>query len=336
MLKTMVGGWANTSAGSLSFNTQWNTANPGTSTSSQITWPTVSTGVYACTVYWGDGTSSAITTFNDAAWTHTYPSPGIYTVRIVGTFRGISFNGGGDRRKLLKITQWGGFGFGNTTAFFSGCNNLTITATDLPSMTSTTSFSSAFNSCSVLTTVPSMDQWNMSNITNLAGTFTVCPMFNQYIGSWNVSNVTTLSSAVNGASIFNQDISGWNVGNAVNMNSAIRNCAVFNQNISTWNTIKANNMASMFLGCLAFNQNIGAWNITALLDGTNMLNSVTLSNANYNGLLAGWGAQVAKPNVVFNGGNSHYDSTSGGFNGTAGRAILTGTYTWTITDGGTP
>lgn len=361
MLKTLVGGWGNT-PGSLSFNTLWQTNNAGTSSSNQITWPTVSGGTYSCTVYWGDGTSSAITTYNDAAWTHTYPSAGTYLVRIAGTFTRISFNNGGDRLKLLNISQWGGFGFGSSTsAYFYGCSNLTITATDLPSLTGTTSFANAFNGCSKITLIPNMGAWNTSSITAMNSMFNGCTMFNSNISAWNTVAVTTMNAMFSGASSFNQPIGSWAVGSVVNMISLFSNCTSFNQSLNTWNMASVTQMSSIFLNCTSFNQplnawntaivtnmtsafngatsfnqQIGSWSIVSLTNGTNMFLGVTLSTTNYNQLLAGWGAQVAKTGITFNGGNSHYDTTSGGYNGTAGRAVLTGTYSWVITDGGTP
>jgi hypothetical protein len=92
----------------------------------------------------------------------------------------------------------------------------------------------------------------------------------------------------------------------------------------------------MLLGCTSFNQNIGSWNITSLTEAVSMMDDVTLSTTNYNALLAGWGAQAVQGGVNFSGGNSHYDAVTGGFNGTAGRALLTDVSFWNISDGGTP
>jgi large repetitive protein len=366
MLKTLVGGQANTTAGKLSFNTIWKTDNAGTSTSSQITVPTNVAGSYNCTVYWGDGTSNTITTYNDAAWTHTYPAPGVYLVEMVGTVTGLSFNNGGDRLKFMQILNWGGFGFGAVQATFFGCANLTITATDIPSLTGMTTMNAIFRNCTSIRTIPNIDSWPVTtSITNIVNNFNGATLFNSPVGSWNTSAVISFQSNFSGASsfnqplsswitasatqmlgmftgatAFNQDISSWNTANVTNMQSMFQNATSFNQNISGWNTGKVTNMSLMFSGATSFNQNLGAWNITKLVSGatggTNMFTGVTLSNANYNGLLAGWGSQVPLTGVTFNGGNSHYDTTSGGFNGTAGRAVLTGTYSWVITDAGTP
>jgi len=55
-------------------------------------------------------------------------------VRIVenvpGGFPAIYFNGGGDRLKLMQISNWGAVTWDTMHAAFHGCNNLTITAAD--------------------------------------------------------------------------------------------------------------------------------------------------------------------------------------------------------------
>lgn len=330
MLKTMVGG--STHRG---FITQWNTSNAGTSTSTQIKVPTLSTGSYNCVVQWGDGNTSTITTYNDAAWTHTYSGSGIYTVTITGTFTGIQFNNGGDCLKLLQIMQWGIFNPGSGGACFYGCANLTITAVDTMSTTSVTSLSSMFQGCSSIVAIPNIGTWNVGSVTNFTSAFQTATNFNSPLAAWNMGSATTIQLMFQ-AGKFNQPINAWNVSNVTNMQNVFAGNSTFNQSLASWNTVKVTNTSAMFQNATAFNQQIGAWNITALTSASSMFNGVTLSNTNYNQLLAGWGAQVAKTNVTFSGGNSHYDATTGGFNGTAGRAVLTGTYTWTITDGGTP
>ena len=90
-------------------------------------------------------------------------------------------------------------------------------------------------------------------------------------------------------------------------------------------------MGYMFYRATAFNQDISRWNVSAVMSMTNMFNDATFSTANYDALLTGWGSQIVKSNILFHGGNSQY--TSGG-SAEAGRSALTGTYNWTITDGG--
>jgi hypothetical protein len=115
------------------FISSWKTDNAGTSTSTQITIPTVSSGNYASTIDWGDGNVEYITAWDDARWTHTYLSAGTYVVKISGAFAGWSFNNTGDDEKLVGITQVGIFNYNNEDGAFYGCSNLTsIDAADKP------------------------------------------------------------------------------------------------------------------------------------------------------------------------------------------------------------
>lgn len=382
---TSLGGAATVAVQRNSFVSVWRTNNAGTSSSSQITIPTVSTAAYNCVVAWGDGTSSVITTYNDAAWTHTYPSIGVYNVTITGVFNGIVFNNGGDRLKLLSILQFGSMRLGNSSFF--GCSNLTITATDTLNTSGTLDIGNAFRGCTSLTTIPSIGSWDMSAVTNIGGVFNGCTLFNDAgvglwntssvtsISSvfalaanfnqplfWNTSNVTNMASAFSGATTFNQvSITLWDVRKVTNLNGTFNNAPAFNQNIglwqtsalttlantflgaiafnqdiSTWNVSKVTTMGSLLAGATSFNQNLAAWIVTACTNFSGIFTGVTLSNANYNLLLNSWSGQAVQTGMTFNGGNSHYDTTSGGANGVAARLVLTGTKGWTITDGGTP
>jgi len=83
-------------------------------------------------------------------------------------------------------------------------------------------FQQAINAC--LTTNPedglcsdseygAMPTWDVSNVTNMFGMFSLTAAFNQDIGSWDVSNVTNMEVMFYQASAFNQDISSWCVAN---------------------------------------------------------------------------------------------------------------------------
>jgi surface protein len=172
--------------------------------------------------------------------------------------------------------------------------------------------------------------WNTSNVTSMYSMFNNARAFNQPIGNWNTGTVTDVSSMFNNATAFNQPIGNWNTGNVWNMSSMFNNATTFNQPIGNWNTSKVQNMVSMFLGASGFDQNLGGWNVGSLLDATNMFANVTLSKADYDALLVGWGGQTLGSNVVFNGGNSKYSSVAA----QNARANMINTYHWNITDGG--
>jgi surface protein len=91
-------------------------------------------------------------------------------------------------------------------------------------------------------------------------------------------------------------------------------------------------MIGMFQDATAFNKNIGNWDISNVTTMMNMFFDSTLSTANYDALLYGWGAQSVKNNVTFHGGNSKYTA---GSTAASARAALIADHSWTITDGGT-
>jgi hypothetical protein len=122
------------------------TDNAGTSGSNQFTLPTASE-TYNYTVDWGDGVIENITV--STAQTHTYPSAGIYTISITGTFPRISFNNGGDRLKVLEVVNFGEVGWARLDLAFFGCANMKINPFATGLFTSITTMQRAFLNCTV-------------------------------------------------------------------------------------------------------------------------------------------------------------------------------------------
>ena len=282
----------------------WKTNKPGTSNDDQITLPLVSTGVYNFEVFWGDGNSDVITVWNDAATTHTYALQGTYTVTIGGQCEGWQFANGGDRQKILDISSFGPDFVITTDDAFYGCINLTITSSDALQITTTTAVQ-MFRNCRKLTTVPGMDSWDVSSVTDMNDMFRDCILFNQDLNSWDVSNVTKFDSVFRDAPAFNQDLSGWV-------------------------TTALTDLRFMFENATAFDQDLSGWDVTGVTHAQNMFKNVTLSTANYSALLIGWEGQAVLNNVLFSGGNSKYTA---GAAATA-RANLIADHSWTIVDGG--
>jgi surface protein len=169
-----------------------NTANTsaGSSTSTQFKLPlTTSTGLNAV-VDWGDSTTDTITVFNAAEVTHTYASSGTYTISITGTLPGFRFFNAGDKLKIINISSWGVLDI-TTDSAFRGCTNLTCSATDAPTITST----------------------------SLLSTFRACTNFNGNIGNWDVSAVTNMTTMFVDATAFNNggssSIDNWDVTSSV-------------------------------------------------------------------------------------------------------------------------
>jgi surface protein len=187
------------------------TDNTGVSTSTQFKLPlTTSTGLNIV-VDWGDASTSTITSHLDAAVTHTYASASTYSISITGTLPGFKFNNTGDRQKILNISNWGVLDI--TTNFaFQGCTNLTCSATDAPTIT-TTDLTQTFANC--INFNGNIGNWDVSGVNNMEGMFSSAPAFNQPL-NWNTSTVTNMFRMFRGATAFNQDISAWDVSQVSN------------------------------------------------------------------------------------------------------------------------
>jgi len=270
------------------FISRWKTDNTtqAVSTSTQIKFPTYYvSGTYDYTIDWGDGTSSEITSYDDADLVHEYTTAGTYTVVVDGDLIGFGFGSTGrDNYKLVDVLQWGDVQLAPDGRQFYYAGSLTsFSATDILDTSNVTSayymFGSAisFNDSSIgswdmsnVTTMLAMffgdtlfngaiGSWDTSSVTEMSSIFYNASSFNQDIGSWDTSNVTQMSGTFNGASIFNQDIGSWDVSSVTNFSSLFRNASAFNQDISSWDTSSATSMQSMFYEANAFNQDIGSW-----------------------------------------------------------------------------
>ena len=176
---------------------------------------------------------------------------------------------------------------------------------------------------------------------NLSSMFAYCADFNQDISTdsvnnyWNTSRVTNMSQMFRFCGSFNQDISNWDTGACTNMSNMFDGTP-FNQPIGTWNTASVTSFQNMFNSNTAFNQDISGWSIASLTNASGMIQSGTgaFNTTNYDLLLdstTGWASQSTIQNNVSLSTMPRY--TAGG-NAEAGRNILTGTYGWTIVDGG--
>ena len=295
---------------------------------------------------------------------HTFPAPGVYTIRMRSTNMRWSFNNSGDKNKLMTIDQWGtATTWGSMSSAFYGASNLRIPATDAPKLGSNVSFANIFRQATSLndpighwdtSSVTNMNfafegatnfnqplnNWNTSNVTNMNNMFASAYSFNQPINRWNTSNVTDMGHMFYIARDFNQPLNTytdgagihWDVSNVTTMNNMFDAARSFNQPLSNWNTSKVSNMGSMFRSNNAtiqnaFDQDLGNWNVTNLSSATTMLVYSRLSVKNYDSLLISWASQGVKTGVVLDGGYSRYCA------GESARQTLMTTYGWSINDG---
>jgi surface protein len=266
----------------------------GTSADNQFTIPITSATLY--NIETSDGQSITGAT---GATTITFPSPGLYTIKITESCIGWRFGGAGDKNKMRNVNNWGIYANTSDAAFFLA-SNMTCTATDKPLGVHTrmdrafhgcTNFNGAIGNWDV-STVTRFDQfvnatifnqdvssWDITAAPSLIYMFFGASQFNQDISSWDTSNANNMQQMFNGASAFNQDISGWDVSNVTNMQGMFKSASSFNQDISGWDVSNVTNMRDMFQFASAFNQTLSTWNTISVTDMYNMFNGCSSLNS---------------------------------------------------------
>lgn len=318
----------------IGFISIWNTSiiSIGSSANNQIKLPLQSTGTYNFLVEWGDTNSSIVTAYNDTSVTHTYTSPGIYTINITGQIIGWQFNNGGDRLKIIEISQWGDLQLVTGQNSFYGASNLVLSATDALNLTGVTDLNQAFSGCSSLGSQGSMSLWDVSQITNFAFMFKDAITFNLDISSWNTSSGKDFSLMFFNATQFNQPLNTWNLSSALYISGMFSFASSFNQPLDSWSFPLVQGLAYLFDGATAFNQPLNSWdvsNVTSIpyilsetaynypLDTwdvskvTDMSDSFSMAS-NFDQDLGSWNvSQTTVFNRILNGTNlspAHYDS----------------------------
>jgi len=298
------------------FISTWDTTQAG-SASDTIVLP-MTAGV--ATVDWGDGTTNTSNT-------HTYTTGGIYTLIISGTIEGFRFASVGDRIKITDVSNWGTFNI-TTDGVFSGCSNLDITATDAPTIT-TTSLFTAFSFCSIFN--GNISSWDISNVIDMNRIFETSFIFNQPLNSWDVSNVTSMVAVFRFSFNFNQPLNSWDVSSVTDTNRMFESAFNFNQPLNSWDVSSVTDMFKMFQSASSFDQDISSWQIAQVTNFYNFMSGVTLSTTNYDLLLVGWESQAPTYSGSISFGNSTYTLSSAA---ETARTSLINTYGWTISDGG--
>ena len=175
------------------FTTIWKTDNAGTSGNDQIDIPLVNGESYDFTVYWGDGDSDTFTGSSLTSAPHTYTAgSGTYTVKIIGTFPTLRFANGGDRLKLIEVSNWGAIIWETLATSFYGCNNLVSTATDLPDFSQVAAFNDSFRACWVLE--QDFTDLDVSSGENFTAMFFDCFIWNPYVANWQIQNATAMGN----------------------------------------------------------------------------------------------------------------------------------------------
>lgn len=256
---------------------------------------------YDFEVDWGDGTISAVTSYDDPDAIHQYDSPGVKTITITGFLTGFSFGQTPDSKtNFIDVIQWGGLKPGNAGRNFEGCFNLAdFSATDAPDLNGVSNMDFMFSDARLFN--GDISHWDLSDATSTIGMFISAEVFNQDISAWDVSNVVFMTGMFAEADSFNQDISDWDVGSVTDMEAMFGLNDVFNQDISAWDMSNVRELRAMFSGAVAFNQDLSAWDVSNALDMGLMFSDAILFNQD----LSSWDvSKVESMDAMFRGATS--------------------------------
>ena len=290
------------------FVTIWNTRGSGISDSNQIKIDTLGDG-YDYSINWGDGHSDHNV---KGDITHTYATAGIYTVEITGDFPHFYLEAVGvysspkvfksDNYKLLSVKQWGDIEWRSMHSSFRDADHARFEDPEAPDLSQVTDMSYMFKSQvdnefeiadgkrDFTLYISGVEDWDVSNVTNMSRLFDGALGFNQDIGNWDVSNVEDMSYMFSWAINFDQYIGLWDVSKVTNMAGMLRMAILFNKDISGWNVSNVSDMSYMFSGEMffeiysIFNQDISAWDVANVKDMGHMF----FSNDEFNQKLENW------------------------------------------------
>lgn len=264
--------------------------------------------------------------------------------------------------------------FNNCQLFNQPLNNWNTSAvTDISNMfASATSFdqpldnwntASVTNMANVFFTCSSFNQplnnWNTSAVTTMASMFRNANAFNQPLNNWNTSSVTNMDDMFGrtiGNPSFSQDISNWDIRKVTNMtnmfNTNAWGTANYDAALTAWADLADDDLRTQTITSFATLSGGTQTRVTSnnhgMVAGSRVnISGTTNYDGDYNVLAAATNTfDIAKAfvandatgtmkhrrsrNVVAGFGTNKYSIGTP----TTKRGVLTGTYLWTITDGG--
>jgi surface protein len=190
------------------FITRWDLSKAAGSGTTQLSFGVATSGSANYTWQQVDGAASGSGTFSGSTLSITgLPASGVIDLSISPTnFQRININNGSDAVRLTEIKQWGNVAWTSMQNAFSGCSNMTLTATDAPNTAAVTDMGSMFANCSNFNqALPS--SFNTANVTNMSGMFRGCSAFNQSLAALQLNANVNLANFLDnsGMSVANYD-----------------------------------------------------------------------------------------------------------------------------------
>jgi len=226
---------------------------------------------------------SVVQTFNNLSDEETITfsgGSGVYVLEITpkatNGFNQIQFNNGGDKLKITDIKQWGEVVWSSFERAFYGCENMLVTATDVPNLSSVTSMGAMFYKASSAN--PDVSNWDVSNVVNMQSMFQNASSANPDVSNWDVSNVTNMGNMFRDASSANPDTTNWNVSSVTNMRYMFRNTSSANPDTSNWDVSSVTNMYAMFRDASSANPDTSNWDVSNVTNMSLMFFSASIAN----------------------------------------------------------
>lgn len=237
-----------------------------------VTIPTsIYSGTYNYIIDWGDGyVSPVITSGNSADRIHTYASGGTYTIKMIGVMSHfIVQNAATIKPYLIEVVNWGRTGL--VAVDFWGCTRLTACHGTLD-VSKLTSLRLLFSSCSALTTIDGIADWDTSNVTNMEGTFGSCTILpNIDVSSWNTGKVTNMGGMFGFcAAMTTIPVDNWDVSKVTSFSFMFRNCtSLTTLNLNNWRFHTTSNVNLSYLfwqagSVTSIGTDLSGWNTTKI------------------------------------------------------------------------
>ena len=170
---------------------------------------------------------------------------------------------------ILKIITFGDIPLSRSNRqFHSYIGEFPDDETDIPILLPNTDISGCFDSSSFNGNISS---WDLSSVVNnsVLSMFARSSYNNPSINDLNVSSITNFNNMFVNNFVFNQPLDGWDKSNAGDIQFMFNGASRFNQDISNWNTINVINMESTFSASESFNQNISLEYFNSFIDRIN-------------------------------------------------------------------
>jgi surface protein len=283
-------------------------------------------GTYTGTIYWGDGNTSTNSFANKQ---HTYATGGTYNIKVAGQISDVNFDDYGSG--VYKLIAFGKETF--NAIRFQNCVNLSTSDLKDTLKISGTSLNNLFRDCTSITTIPFINDWDVSSVTSMRHTFNGVTSFNDSLSNWDVSNVTDFRYCFAYTSSYNTSLNAWNTSSATDMRVMFAFSA-YNQSLSNFDTSNVTLMTSMFQSNTAFNQELD-WDFSSITDMSNFMAGKSAANydaTKYDTILENC-YNGGQENVTLNMGSVEYTSAGSSYRNDL-RSFFGAGRRWTITDGG--